>query len=167
MIGNKNRVLTILPSKVWNLNTLHLSIFVTILLGCQDEMLYINPKIKWFVEAPGIDPGTSRMLSERSTIWATPPFLSLLLLFCLKFKPSKSIFVDLQEISRYINLSISCCLTCGILFKIGRIRPILTWVKGLCLRRTLVHTAEREHVNALSLRLLFHSEKKSTLGICK
>ena len=26
-----------------------------------------------FVEAPGIDPGTSRMLSERSTIWATPP----------------------------------------------------------------------------------------------
>ena len=29
------------------------------------------------VEAPGIDPGTSRMLSERSTIWATPPFLSI------------------------------------------------------------------------------------------
>ena len=27
------------------------------------------------MEAPGIDPGTSRMLSERSTIWATPPFL--------------------------------------------------------------------------------------------
>ena len=26
-----------------------------------------------FLEAPGIDPGTSRMLSERSTIWATPP----------------------------------------------------------------------------------------------
>ena len=25
------------------------------------------------MEAPGIDPGTSRMLSERSTIWATPP----------------------------------------------------------------------------------------------
>ena len=23
---------------------------------------------------PGIDPGTSRMLSERSTIWATPPW---------------------------------------------------------------------------------------------
>ena len=31
---------------------------------------------KTFVlEAPGIDPGTSRMLSERSTIWATPPVL--------------------------------------------------------------------------------------------
>ena len=30
---------------------------------------------KRFLEAPGIDPGTSRMLSERSTIWATPPFL--------------------------------------------------------------------------------------------
>ena len=26
-----------------------------------------------YLEAPGIDPGTSRMLSERSTIWATPP----------------------------------------------------------------------------------------------
>ena len=25
------------------------------------------------MDAPGIDPGTSRMLSERSTIWATPP----------------------------------------------------------------------------------------------
>ena len=25
------------------------------------------------LEVPGIDPGTSRMLSERSTIWATPP----------------------------------------------------------------------------------------------
>ena len=25
------------------------------------------------VENPGIDPGTSRMLSERSTIWANPP----------------------------------------------------------------------------------------------
>ena len=26
------------------------------------------------LEMPGIDPGTSRMLSERSTIWATPPW---------------------------------------------------------------------------------------------
>ena len=25
------------------------------------------------MEDPGIDPGTSRMLSERSTIWANPP----------------------------------------------------------------------------------------------
>ena len=30
---------------------------------------------KRFLEAPGIDPGTSRMLSERSTIWATPPLM--------------------------------------------------------------------------------------------
>ena len=30
-------------------------------------------KIVLNLEAPGIDPGTSRMLSERSTIWATPP----------------------------------------------------------------------------------------------
>ena len=29
--------------------------------------------LKHLLEAPGIDPGTSRMLSERSTIWATPP----------------------------------------------------------------------------------------------
>ena len=29
------------------------------------------------LEVPGIDPGTSRMLSERSTIWATPPLLML------------------------------------------------------------------------------------------
>lgn len=31
---------------------------------------------KCYMEAPGIDPGTSRMLSERSTIWATPPDIS-------------------------------------------------------------------------------------------
>ena len=29
--------------------------------------------LKKGLEMPGIDPGTSRMLSERSTIWATPP----------------------------------------------------------------------------------------------
>ena len=28
---------------------------------------------KRWLEDPGIDPGTSRMLSERSTIWASPP----------------------------------------------------------------------------------------------
>ena len=30
------------------------------------------------LENPGIDPGTSRMLSERSTIWASPPLMSYL-----------------------------------------------------------------------------------------
>ena len=30
-------------------------------------------KLIKILEAPGIDPGTSHMLSERSTIWATPP----------------------------------------------------------------------------------------------
>ncbi len=29
------------------------------------------------MENPGIDPGTSRMLSERSTIWANPPHIRL------------------------------------------------------------------------------------------
>ena len=33
--------------------------------------VFENKKVS--LEAPGIDPGTSRMLSERSTIWATPP----------------------------------------------------------------------------------------------
>ena len=36
------------------------------------KYLILNNK----VEVPGIDPGTSRMLSERSTIWATPPHIS-------------------------------------------------------------------------------------------
>ena len=34
------------------------------------------------MEEPGIDPGTSRMLSERSTTWATPPDT---LYVCVKF----------------------------------------------------------------------------------
>ena len=33
----------------------------------------MNAKIKNILEVQGIDPRTSRMLSERSTIWATPP----------------------------------------------------------------------------------------------
>ena len=36
----------------------------------------LENQISWYekeVEDPGIDPGTSRMLSERSTIWANPP----------------------------------------------------------------------------------------------
>lgn len=28
-----------------------------------------------YMEDPGIDPGTSRMLSERSTMWASPPLV--------------------------------------------------------------------------------------------
>ena len=28
-----------------------------------------------YLENPGVDPGASRMLSERSTIWANPPAL--------------------------------------------------------------------------------------------
>ena len=33
-----------------------------------------RPEVK-LLEMPGIDPGTSRMLSGRSTIWATPPWI--------------------------------------------------------------------------------------------
>ncbi len=35
----------------------------------------LNGECKWKkLEEMGIDPITSRMLSERSTIWATPPY---------------------------------------------------------------------------------------------
>ena len=47
---------------------------------------------KVMLEAPGIDPGTSRMLSERSTIWATPPFLFTPKLFILVFLKYKQEF---------------------------------------------------------------------------
>ena len=40
-------------------------------------------KKNYSLEAPGIDPGTSRMLSERSTIWATPPFLKVIIIIVL------------------------------------------------------------------------------------
>ena len=40
-----------------------------------DKIYESKISLKWGMEAPGIDPGTSRMLSERSTIWATPPDL--------------------------------------------------------------------------------------------
>ena len=38
-----------------------------------DKIYESKISLKWGMEAPGIDPGTSRMLSERSTIWASPP----------------------------------------------------------------------------------------------
>ena len=40
-----------------------------------DKIYESKISLKWGMEAPGIDPGTSRMLSERSTIWATPPLI--------------------------------------------------------------------------------------------
>ena len=50
----------------------------TILLDFKNKIIYIfKIVIKRFLEAPGIDPGTSRMLSERSTIWATPPLMQV------------------------------------------------------------------------------------------
>ena len=38
-----------------------------------DKIYESKISLKWGMEAPGIDPGTSRMLSERSTIWASSP----------------------------------------------------------------------------------------------
>ncbi len=37
--------------------------------------MFCKEKKKEDLETPGIDPGTSRMQSERSSIWATPPLL--------------------------------------------------------------------------------------------
>ena len=38
------------------------------------KLFNIQAEAEKSLEMPGIDPGTSRMLSERSTIWATPPW---------------------------------------------------------------------------------------------
>ena len=51
------------------------------------------------MEAPGIDPGTSRMLSERSTIWATPPTLSFV---HYSFNIFSSRYELLKELSKTI-----------------------------------------------------------------
>ena len=37
------------------------------------KIKYDKKKLWHSMENPGIDPGTSRMLSERSTIWANSP----------------------------------------------------------------------------------------------
>ena len=38
-----------------------------------DKMCHFPGSGTWWLENPGIDPGTSRMLSERSTMWANSP----------------------------------------------------------------------------------------------
>ena len=46
--------------------------------GWWSSLTHIVNVVNWVnkvMEDPGIDPGTSRMLSERSTIWASPPSL--------------------------------------------------------------------------------------------
>ena len=74
------------------------------------------------MENPGIDPGTSHMLSERSTIWANPPtdssileisFFVISLRFCtdcydegLTLKTSADIFFTTLSIIIYINFSL-------------------------------------------------------------
>ena len=50
-----------------------------IMANCDSVFCMLSKQIctKWirkkYLENPGIDPGTSHMLSERSTIWANPP----------------------------------------------------------------------------------------------
>ena len=50
-----------------------------------DKIYESKISLKWGMEAPGIDPGTSRMLSERSTIWATPPSMPMVYEMAYKF----------------------------------------------------------------------------------
>ena len=59
-----------------------------------DKIYESKISLKWGMEAPGIDPGTSRMLSERSTIWATPPLCLVctdLLKLSLDLPPSQEV----------------------------------------------------------------------------
>ena len=63
-----------------------------------DKIYESKISLKWGMEAPGIDPGTSRMLSEHSTIWATPPVV-------LKYKKTFIKKVDLF----FAQLLISLC----------------------------------------------------------
>ena len=46
------------------------------------------------MEDPGIDPGTSRMQSERSTIWANPPDMTV------------GICIPVKKIQRYYKFMI-------------------------------------------------------------
>ena len=59
------------------------------LMNCKIREVGIIPwphkSDKRWLEDPGIDPGTSRMLSERSTIWASPP--CYVRLYLILFRP--------------------------------------------------------------------------------
>ena len=63
-----------------------------------DKIYESKISLKWGMEAPGIDPGTSRMLSERSTIWATPPLLYAKLQFCLLTLSNKVITTNSSQL---------------------------------------------------------------------
>ena len=63
-----------------------------------DKIYESKISLKWGMEAPGIDPGTSRMLSERSTIWATPPLLNAELQFCLLNLSNKVITTNSSQL---------------------------------------------------------------------
>ena len=82
-----------------------------------DKIYESKISLKWGMEAPGIDPGTSRMLSERSTIWATPPVLRiqhyvLNIFFCILcgaiiyFYPGQTLYERMTLKKRAFNTSI-------------------------------------------------------------
>ena len=53
-------------------------------------------RIEKDVEDPGIDPGTSRMLSERSTIWASPPTFEVRILHKLLWIERANVLLIIQ-----------------------------------------------------------------------
>ena len=61
------------------------------------------------LEDPGIDPGTSHMLSERSTTWANPPDISNKILY---LKLNFRIVFNIKKICWKIRVSIPVSLTC-------------------------------------------------------
>ena len=91
------------------------------MLKKEDKNLGSDKKKRERMENPGIDPGTSHMLSERSTIWANPPTDSSILeisvfvislRFCtdysdewLTLKTSADIFFTTLSIITYITFS--------------------------------------------------------------
>lgn len=55
------------------------------------------------LENPGIDPGTSHMQSERSTIWATPPWFQIKFTVVLNCNKEENVEVYFPPISKKLN----------------------------------------------------------------
>ena len=86
-----------------NINLLFSSIVCKICISY--KMRRICKKV---LEMPGIDPGTSRMLSERSTIWATPPHATRSFLTNINHSRSFNLFID--------KLNLNMLTVCSIRF---------------------------------------------------